>query len=205
MHIECLVEEPSAEAALHYLIPQIVPDAGFSIHPFQGKHDLLRKLPARLRGYRSWLPEDGRIVVLIDADQNDCKQQKAQLEQYASTAGFVTSTTCAAGATFQVLNRLAMHELEAWLLGDRDALQKAYPKVAKDLEKKKGYRNPDSIRDTWEALERVLQQAGYHKSGLRKIEAARAIAQHMRPGANRSPSFRVFCQGLQALTAPREE
>lgn len=53
MHIEFLVEEPSAKAALSNLAPRIVPGVEFRIIPFQGKHDLLSKLPARLRGYNT--------------------------------------------------------------------------------------------------------------------------------------------------------
>ncbi len=43
------------------------------------------------------------------------------------------------------------------------------------------------------AFERILQKRGYCKTGLRKIEAARAIAAHIDPGRNRSHSFSTFC------------
>ena len=57
MHIEFLVEEQSAESALVNLIPKIIGrEVSFKIHPFQGKPNLLANLPARLRGYRQWLP-----------------------------------------------------------------------------------------------------------------------------------------------------
>ena len=50
-HLEILVEESSVEAALQNLLPRILGEAvSFSIHPFQGKRDLLKKLAARLRG-----------------------------------------------------------------------------------------------------------------------------------------------------------
>jgi len=56
-HIEFLVEEPSAEAALRGLVPQIIGDAlSYGIRVFQGKPDLLSQLPDRLKGYRRWLP-----------------------------------------------------------------------------------------------------------------------------------------------------
>jgi hypothetical protein len=87
MHVELLVEEPSAEAALHSLLRKILgSDVSFAIHPYQGKSDLLKKLPARLQGYRAWIPEDYRIVVLIDADNSDCAALKAQLEAAARRA-----------------------------------------------------------------------------------------------------------------------
>lgn len=69
MHIEFLLEEPSAEAALELILPKILSDdVSFNFHVFEGKHDLLRKLPTRLKGYRRWLPKNWRIMVLIDED-----------------------------------------------------------------------------------------------------------------------------------------
>jgi len=74
MHIEFLVEEVSVEVALHNLVPRIVgPDVSYAIHSHQGKQDLLTKLPSRLRAYRTWIPDDWYIVVLVDADSDDCR------------------------------------------------------------------------------------------------------------------------------------
>ena len=61
-----LVEEPSMEAALELLLPQLLGGVDFDIHPFQGKHNLLQKLPERLKGYASWLPDNWWILVLVD-------------------------------------------------------------------------------------------------------------------------------------------
>lgn len=58
------------------------------------------------------------------------------------------------------------------------------------------YRDPDSITGTWEAFERILQRHGYFRGGLRKSEAARAIAPHVDPEANRSKSLSVFYRTL---------
>ncbi|PKO20249.1 MAG: hypothetical protein CVU38_21140, partial [Chloroflexi bacterium HGW-Chloroflexi-1] len=128
MHIEFLIEEPSAEAALNNLAPAILgPDATFQVHPYNGKPDLLAKLPGRLVGYRPWLPADWRIVVLLDADEADCLQLKARMDDIARAAGLVTKSA-AGGAQFQVLNRLAVQELEAWFFGDAAALCAAYPR-----------------------------------------------------------------------------
>ena len=52
---------------------------------------------------------------------------------------------------------------------------------------------------TWEALERILQKAGYHQAGLEKVKAAREISLHMNPAENRSKSFQIFYQGLLQL------
>ena len=200
MHIEFLVEEPSAEAALNNIVPKIIGAAAtFKIHPYQGKSDLLARLPARLAAYRRWIPADWRIVVLIDADAQDCHQLKAQLEKAACDAGFVTKSA-ALGARFEVLNRLAIEELEAWFFGDVEALCAAYPRMSRNLGDKARYRHPDAIRGgTWEALERELKRRGYFSGGLEKITAARAISAEMEPKRNRSPSFGVFRDGILAM------
>jgi hypothetical protein len=67
---------------------------------------------------------------------------------------------------------------------------------------KAAYRAPDKIKGgTWEAFLRVLQQAGYFTTGLRKIEAARAIAEHMVPSRNTSPSFCALRDALDEMSA----
>jgi hypothetical protein len=199
-HLEFLVEERSAEVALSSLVPKLLgPDFSFAIYPFQGKPDLLRSLPARLRGYRHWIPEDWGIVVLIDSDGQDCLVQKRKLEMAARQAGFLTRAAAQEGR-FQVLNRLAVEELEAFFFGDVDAVCDAYPGVPRTLGSREGYRDPDAIAGgTWEALERVLQRAGHHLGGLSKIKAAREISACMEPDRNRSRSFQRFRQGVLDL------
>ena len=200
-HIELLVEELSMEAALRILLPRILGDVSFEVYPHQCKEDLLTKLPARLRGYRSWLPQGWRIVVVIDRDDEDCDALKERMEQMAVDAHLVTRST-AGGAAYSVVNRLAIEELEAWYFGDWQAVRVAYPKVPATIPLMAPYRDPDAIRGgTWEAFERVLKRAGYFQSGLRKIEAARAVAEHMRVHDNTSRSFRVFLDALGEMVS----
>ena len=49
-HLEVLVEEESMEALLDSLLPRLAPGVSFAIRRFQGKHDLLQKLPQRMGG-----------------------------------------------------------------------------------------------------------------------------------------------------------
>lgn len=199
-HIEFLVEEPSAENALNNLLPKILPSGvTFRIHPHNGKSDLLKKLPGRLKGYKRWIRDDCKIVVLVDEDRQDCRLIKLKLEDIAQHSGFATKS--AANGVFQVLNRIAIEELEAWFFGDIPALVSAYPKVSAALAEIAAYRIPDSIKGgTWEKLEKVLQQAGYFPTGLPKLEVASAISRYMTPASNRSKSFQVFLSGLHAIT-----
>ena len=195
-HVEVLVEEPSMEAALRLLLPAMLQRVTFEIHQHQCKQDLLTRLRERLRGYASWIPETWRIVVIVDRDDDECDELKRKLESRAKSAGLRTRSV-AGGGTYAVVNRLAIEELEAWYFGDWAAVRAAYPRVSRTIPNKAPYRDPDSIAGgTWEAFERVLQDAGYFKTGWRKIEAARAIAGHMVHGRNRSRSFQVLRDAL---------
>ncbi len=164
----------------------------FQVYPHNGKHDLLANLPARLAGYSRWLPASWRIIVLLDCDDDDCNKLKLQMEEIADKAGLL-SRTAAQGMPWRIVNRIAIHELEAWYFGDWDAVKQVYPRVASEVPRKEAYRDPDNIGGgTWEAFERILQRAGYYKGGLRKIEAARAVGAYANPSANKSSSFLAF-------------
>jgi hypothetical protein len=89
-HVEVLVEEPSAEAALRILLPKMLSDASFEVYPHSCKDDLLKRLPDRLRGYAAWIPDDWRIVVVVDRDDDDCQELKKSLEAIAMKAGLTT-------------------------------------------------------------------------------------------------------------------
>lgn len=195
-HLELLVEEPSMEAFLRGLLPRLLPqDRTFEIHAFQGKDDLLRKLDARLRGYTQWLPQNWRIVVVVDRDAEDCRALKSRLDGIAGECGLRTDR---ARSNWQLVNRIAIEELEAWYFGDWEAVRAAYPRVSASIPARQAYRYPDSIAGgTWEAFERTLQRYGYFKTGLPKVEVARAIAAHIAPQTNSSPSFNAFWRAVE--------
>ncbi len=200
MHIEFLLEEASAEVALKSILCKILSkEVSREFHAFQGKPDLLGKLPERLKAYRRWITDDWRIMVLIDRDREDCFQLKAQLEGIAHDAGFATKSNPSQEGDFHVVNRLAIEELEAWFFGDIEAVRTAYPRVSRNLQYQVRYRDPDAIAGgTYEALEHLLRQLNYHRGGLLKTAVAQNIAQYMEPSRNRSKSFQVFVEGLKA-------
>lgn len=196
-HLELLVEEPSMEAFLRALLPRLLPqDRTFEVHPFQGKSDLLGKLEPRLRGYATWLPADWRIVVVVDRDDEDCLALKRQLESIARRAGLLTRAR-AGHARWQLVNRIAIEELEAWYFGDWSAVRSAYPRASENVQRRQAFRDPDAIAGgTWEAFERLMQTHGYFRGGLPKIEAARAIGAHVDPARSSSPSFQAFSEAV---------
>ena len=199
MHIKFFLEEPSAEEALRHILPKILsPDVICIFHAFEGKDDLLEELPKLLKGHQ-WIPDDWRIVVLIDEDRKDCHELKTYLEKAAHEAGFTTKSSAAPNEDFQVVNRLAIEELEAWFFGDIEALHAAYPRISRNLNAKAKYRNPDAIQGgTYEALRDLLIQKKYFTGRISKPMVAQNIAQHMEPSRNISKSFQVFVEGLKA-------
>ena len=194
MHLEFLVEEQSAEIVLHNLLPKLVTNENtYNIISYQGKKDLMDKLKVELKGYKRWISDDFKIIILVDRDNQDCHLLKKELELSAQEADLVTKTSSHGALKYSVVNRIAIEELEAWFFGDPIAVKCAYPKVSSNFQNKARYRIPDDIKGgTWEALERILKAGGYFKSGLRKTEAASNISSFMEPLRNRSKSFQVF-------------
>jgi hypothetical protein len=202
MRVEILVEELSAKAALQVLLPQLLPvGCSFRFIVFNGCHDLLGQLRRVLNGYANRIYRQGeqdlRVIVLVDADTKGVDRKKL-LEAEAAAAGLVTKTTAGAEAHFYVLNRIAVNELEAWLLGDRAAIQAAYPRIHPPHFKGMA-RNPDTmVKSSFELLH-LLQKGGYFTAGKQKQKWAADIAAKMNVYQNESTSFQHFCTGLAAL------
>ena len=184
------------EAFLQEVLSRTVTGCTFNIHTFQGRPDLIKKIQGRLHGYAKWVTPGCRIVILVDRDSDDCHDLKRRLEDMAASAGLI-SRSRSADRSWKVVNRVVIEELEAWYFGDWQAVCCAYPNVPKTIPNQARYRSPDAISEgTWEAFQRILQRHGYFKTGLRKVEAARAIGAHINPSRNRSRSFLTFYNAI---------
>lgn len=199
-HLEIFVEEPSMEAFLVELLPRVLEEGvTFSIFTYNGKSDLLKKLPNRLQGYSSWLPNNYGIVVLVDKDDDDCHKLKATLEGCFAHADIPTKN-CPKGASFSGLTRIAIEELEAWYFGNWPAVTRSYSKLPSNTAARASFRRSDEIQGgTWEAFERICKRNGLFLSGLRKVETAREIGGQIDIAENTSPSFQAFVDGLSEL------
>jgi hypothetical protein len=192
MHIEFLVEEYSTEVTLNFIVPKIIGDIHtFQIHNFQNKDRLLKRLPERMQGYSKFIPDDWRIVILVDQDRDNCQELKNKLLNASSIVTQEKGNI--------VLHRIAIEELESWFLGDIQAIRVEYERIPASLLKTAKFRNPDAITGgTWEQLDRVLKKYGY-QTGLQKIEFARKVAPYMDIDKNLSRSFQVFRDGLRNI------
>ena len=177
----CL-EEPSAREMLKGLLPRLLP-MEFEIQylVFEGKQDLEKRLPKRLR---AWQRLDARFIVLRDKDSADCVAVKQRLIQLCESAG--------RGDT---LVRIACHELESWYLGDLAAVAAAIgPDSIARQQRKKRFRDPDCLANPYQELKRLAPE-------YQKVSGSRAIGPHLSIENNRSTSFNVFISGIQRLIA----
>lgn len=185
MQIEILVEEPSMKVFLSAVLPKILPE-GFGLNincfvrPHQGKNDLKKSIPKKVRALSHYQIES-KVVILIDQDSSDCKTLKSEIVDLCQSAG-----NCPA------LVRIVCRELEAWYLGDMQAIGLAFPAFnpARHQGKQK-FRNPDACNAADE-LRKIIP-------GFGKMAAARTIPEHMTLESNRSQSFNQFLTGLIAF------
>lgn len=109
-----LLEERSMKTLLEGLLPRLVPGLSFICVPHEGKQDLQKSIPRKLRAWR----EPGvRFVIVRDNDGGDCCALKSSL-----------SALCADAGRDDALVRIACQELEAWYLGEPSALAQAFGK-----------------------------------------------------------------------------
>lgn len=183
MKIEFLLEEPSMINSLEQLLPRILPE-GFVLNencflrPHNGKSDLVKSIPRKIRAFSNIHHEEYRVVIIHDQDSNDCKHLKQEL-----------ATLCLQNGDCPILIRIACRELEAWYLGDMDAIQKVYPNFKADQQRNKAkFRNPDSCNPSDELKKLIPNfQKGY---------ASKEISKHISIENNRSISFGHFVSGL---------
>lgn len=167
------------------LLPRLYPNMVFEYLVHEGKTDLDRSIPRKLRAWR----EPGvRFVILRDNDGGDCLRLKRRLLQSCRQAGRADT-----------LVRIVCQQLEAWYLGEPDALAEAFDNERlRGIGRRAGFRDPDAVQQPTEALRRLVP-------GFRKVSAAKAIAGLLTRERNRSKSFQVLLSGLDRLYAELED
>ncbi len=217
IHIEILVEDKSGSVLVEHIMEKYVADkenVTYGIHGFKGmgkiplnvnrisqvkSKRLLTDLPGYLKGIDASLqnmPGKKAIFVILDSDEEDCSELKYDLVQMYQTLGI----------QIQVFFCIAVEETEAWLLGDSDALFKAYPMAKRSLLQKYVQ---DSVVGTWEYLADIVYKGGlkalkksaasYYEIGLFKIECAENIGKWLTIRNNNSQSFQYLIGKLDAF------
>lgn len=98
--IVLLLEEHSMKVLLEGLLPRLVPGLQFLCVAHEGKQDLEKSIPKKLRAWR----EPGvQFVVLRDNDQGDCRELKFQKVSGARRMAVRLSHDGNRSRSFQVL------------------------------------------------------------------------------------------------------
>ena len=186
LHI--FTEEPSFEKFASHLLSRLIPDIDVRIHPHQGKQDLERALRTTLPAI-SKMP-GAKILITRDQDSDNCRTLKKRLSELISGQCF-----CA----YKI--RIVCRELECWLLGDMDAIAKAYPRFNPEQYKHKAdFREVDLIADAPDRLLRMIPELKQNRS-LPKIAFAYHVAPHINMDTNTSVSFKHFITAVRQLTS----
>lgn len=212
LYIQFMIEDQSSAVLIDILmekLKQTYPDFTWDIKAFRGiggftpkntvketktgklLNDLATYLSAfdkRLQGFTA------AVFVVVDNDTRETERFHFELEQVASRKGI----------TIDHVFCIAVEEVEAWLLGDRAAIEHAYPSAKQSV--LNSY-TQDSICGTWQLLADAVYRGGirklkkdcptYIEMGEIKAEWAGKIGKYMQPSENKSPSFCFFLKELE--------
>ena len=213
MYFQFLVEDASSADLIDVLMKNHVPhadDVSYNIKRFHGiggfrkkrtpkeikTGKLLNDLEIYLPGFdKSLRGIRAALFVVLDNDDKDTLVFHRELETLAQKKNI----------SMDYVFCIAVEEVEAWLLGDREALLQAYPSA--NRRNLSAYRQ-DSICGTWECLAEVVQpgwlkkarkeKMPYSEIGTEKSRWAKEIGAHMCPKNNISPSFQSFWREVQS-------
>lgn len=171
----------------------------FRIHPHRGRGNiptnplaqpdpkhrgLFDQLPAKLRGFGKYMDETCLVLILVDADDDDCEHMLAEFNVLLHSLPTRPP---------RVLFRLAIEETESWFLADTNAIKKAFPNAKLGL-----IQNilPDERVGAWEKLAECLGHKSSH-GAPKKTNWAEQIAPHLNFDTPFSPSLGKLISGLK--------
>lgn len=210
MHFQFMIEDQSSAVLIERIMNKVIVDETdtYDCKSFKGiggftkkntikethTGKILNDLATYMRGFqRSLQGLDAVQIIVLDNDDNDPEIFREQLKAVAEQNGiYMDHVFC-----------LAIEEVEAWMLGDETAIEKAYPNYKKSV--LHSYKQ-DSICGTWEVLADVVYDGGikdikkkkmsYMEIGKLKSEWADKIGKYMDFNSNKSPSFNYFYKNI---------
>ncbi len=220
MYFQFLIEDKSTEILVNHIMEKLVNqyterEIIWDIKSFGGIGHLRKKgnvleqktgkllndLPMYMRAFSKVLQNmaHSTLIIVLDNDKRDVEQFREELEEVA------VSNMILCDYVFCV----AIKEMEAWLLGDKEAIIKAYPDAKMQYIKKY---NQDAICETWEVLADIVYPHGflilkkkangnYSEIGKAKCEWADKIGKYIHLYENISPSYQYFIGELEKRIA----
>ncbi len=161
------------------LLPRMFPGLPFFCIEHEGKSDLEKSIPRKLKAWR----EPGVIFAVVqDNDNGDCSALKRRLKR-----------RCRESGRDDTLIRIVCQELEAWYIGEPEAMAAAFADAKlRRIASQPRYRNPDEITNPSSVVKRLVPS-------FQKTAGARLMANHLTREENRSASFAAFLNGVERL------
>ena len=169
---------PVLKKIMQVLRPDSTEGYDWIIIAHRGKADLFKSITRKMR---NWNYRNPRFVILHDNDGGDCSQLKEKLPLLASQAN----------KPYHV--RIVCQELEAWFIGDLNAVESAFP--ASNALKQVGrasFRNPDTIVQPSNEIRELTGTTA-------KVGRAERISNFLDLNINRSPSFQLLISTLKKI------
>jgi len=171
-----LLEEFSMKVFLEGLIPRLYPKLQFLCISHEGKQDLEKSIPKKLR---AWHEPGVKFIILRDNDGGDCLALKLKLKNLCADSGRPDS-----------LVRVACQELESWYIGDPDAMAEAFGDARlSSIGARAIYRDPDSVRQPSAEIRKLVPS-------FQKVSGARRMASKLSIDRNTSKSFQIVMKSL---------
>lgn len=183
LQVEILVEEPSMKHFLEGILPTLLPDdvilySNCFIRVHEGKQHLQKEIPKKIRAY-CHIRKPVKVIIIQDQDTADCVELKRKLVRLVDESGSLPH-----------LIRIACRELEAWYLGDMDAIERVYPGFRADhFRKWAKFRDPDHLMAS-EELKKLIPE-------FQKGYASREIPKYINFLGNSSHSFNHLITGFR--------
>lgn len=177
MSLVIFTEEPSMKKALEHILTKLGIH-GCKIIAHQGASDLEKSLPRKLK---AWRDPQARFLILRDNDRGDCRSRKNKLLGIAKDAG--RADRCKV--------RIVCQELEAWFIGDWQALE-ASRHFSRVVPRRLKTCDPDQLAKPADELKKL-------KRGYGKITGADTIAPHLDLDRNRSASFNATIATIREM------
>ena len=179
IEIVVLTEEPSIKPVFECLEEKLAfTNAFLTIITHDGVSDLERSLPRKLRGWRN---PNSFFLIVRDNDNGDCLKRKEKLQKIVDDCGRSERT----------LIRIVCQELEAWFLGDRQAMH--------DADILNINVNPANLRGNPDQLNKPSRILEEHLNGYSKLAGATAIAPCLSLDRNESTSFKATVDAIRRL------